>query len=202
MTYLRSADPQRDRERALQLAEEAARLDRDDPLVLTALSAAHTLTGDRDRAAALIEEALRRDPNSAWAWQRSGWILTYKGLSDPAIDHFERGLRISPFDPINFNSHIGIGTAHFAAGRYDRAALSIRKGLDLQPDALWAHRILAPTLAQAGRLEEARQSARLLLGRHPQFTIAAHLRNPLFTTPYLPRIVEGLKLAGLPMGEP
>ncbi|AWM85518.1 hypothetical protein C4E04_01315 [Microvirga sp. 17 mud 1-3] len=199
--YLRSADPQKDRERAFDLAEEAASLDRDDPLVLTTLSAAHTLTGNLDRAAAFIEEALRRDPNSAWAWQRSGWILTYKGLSDPAIDHFERGLRISPFDPINFNSYVGIGTAHFAAGRYDRAAAFIQKGVDVQPDALWAHRILAPSLAQAGRLDEARQSAKLLLSRYPQFTIAAHMRNPLFQTPFLPRIVEGLQLAGLPMGE-
>jgi len=200
--YLRSADPQRDRDRALALAEQAAALDRDDPLVLTTLSAAHTLTGNLDRAATLIEEALRRDPNSAWAWQRSGWIFTYQGCSDVAIDHFERGLRISPFDPINFNSRVGIGTAHFAAERYDRAVASIRKGLDLQPDALWAHRILAPSLAQAGRLDEARQSAKLLLRQYPQFTIAAHMRNPLFKTPFLPRIVEGMQLAGLPMGEP
>ena len=41
--YLRSSDPQRDRERALALAEEAARLDSNDPLVLTTLSAAYTL---------------------------------------------------------------------------------------------------------------------------------------------------------------
>ena len=77
--YLRSSDPQRDRERAVALAEEAARLDSDDPFVLTTLSGAYTLIGRLDRASTLIEKALRLDPNSAWAWQRSGWLHSYKG---------------------------------------------------------------------------------------------------------------------------
>ncbi len=197
--YLRAEDATLHRARAAELAERAAKVDRDDPLVLTTLGAAHTMAGDLDRAGTLIEEALRRDPNSAWAWQRSGWFHTYRGLTDIAIEHFAKGLRISPFDPINFNSHIGTGTAHFCAGDYESAIEWIRKGLNLQPDATWAHRILAPALVHAGRLEEAQQSAGILLARHPDFTIKSHMLNPLFRkTPFLPRIVEGLRLAGFP----
>jgi adenylate cyclase len=167
--YLRSSDPQRDRKRALALAEEAARLDSNDPLVLTTLSAAYTLTGRLDRASTLIERALQLDPNSAWAWQRNGWIHVYRDQPELALDHFDHSLRISPFDPINFNSYISMGVAHFAAVRYEDAIEWLRKGLQERPSAVWAYRLLTPAYAQAGRMEDARQSATLLLQSFPGF---------------------------------
>ena len=157
--YLRSSDPQRERDQALALAEAAARLDSNDPLVLTILSAAYTLSKRLDRALALIEKALRLDPNSAWAWQRSGWVRVHEGPAELAIEHFERGLRISPFDPINFNSYLGIGVAHFTAERYGEAVEWLRKGIEERPSAVWAYRLLAPAYALAGQLEEARRTA-------------------------------------------
>jgi adenylate cyclase len=196
--YLRSSDPSRDRELALTLAEQAARLDSNDPLVLTTLSAAYTLSGRLDRAATLIERALQLDPNSAWAWQRSGWIHVYKAQPELALDHFGRGLRISPFDPINFNSYIGTGMAHFAAGRYEDAIEWIEKGILERPSAIWAHRLLAPAYAQAGRLADARRSATRLLKSYPDFTIARHYQNFVSHSPYMNRIIEGLRLAGIP----
>lgn len=196
--YLRSSDPQRDRDRALSLAEEAARLDSNDPLVLTTLSAAYTLAGSLDRASTLIERALRLDPNSAWAWQRSGWIHAYKAEPELALDHFEHGLRISPFDPINFNSYIGMGVAHFAAARYEDAIEWLKKGLQERPSAVWAYRLLAPAYAQAGWMEDARRSANRLLQSYPDFTIARHYQNVIFHTDYMSRIIEGLRKAGVP----
>ena len=88
--YLRSHDPTRDRETAVSLAQRAARLDSDDPLVLTALSAAYTLVRRLDLAGPLLEKALVIDPNSAWAWQRSGWLKVYLDEPDLALQQFER----------------------------------------------------------------------------------------------------------------
>ncbi len=196
--YLRSSDPQRDRKRALALAEEAARLDSNDPLVLTTLSAAYTLSGRLDRASTLIERALQLDPNSAWAWQRSGWIHVYRDQPELALDHFNHGLRISPFDPINFNSYIGMGVAHFAAVRYEDAIEWLRKGLQERPSAVWAYRLLTPAYAQAGRMEDARQSATLLLQSHPDFTISRHYQTIISPAEHMSRIIEGLRKAGVP----
>lgn len=198
VTYLRSPDPQRTRERAIALAEEAARLDSDDPLVLTTLAAAYTLARRLDRAAPLMEKALRLDPNSAWAWQRSGWLHMYEGRAEIAIEHFNRGLRISPFDPINFNSYIGIGAAHFLARRYDEAVEWVSKGIRERPSAVWAHRTLAAALAQAGRLGEAREAAAVLLEAYPDFTIAKHRQSIPANEDYMTRHVEGLRMVGLP----
>jgi adenylate cyclase len=196
--YLRSSDPQRDRVQALALAEEAARLDSNDPLVLTTLSAAYTLSGRLDRASTLIEKALQLDPNSAWAWQRSGWICVYREQPELALDHFKHGLRISPFDPINFNSYIGMGMAHFAAFRYEDAIEWLKKGLQERPNAVWAYRLLTPAYAQAGRMEDARRSATLLLQSFPEFTISRHFQNIISRTEHMNRIIEGLRKAGVP----
>jgi adenylate cyclase len=196
--YLRSPDPQRDRERALALTEEAARLDSNDPLVLTTLSAAYTLSGRLDRASTLIEKALQLDPNSAWAWQRSGWIHVYREQPELALDHFKHGLRISPFDPINFNSYIGMGVAHFTAVRYEEAIEWLKKGLQERPSAVWAYRLLTPAYAQAGRMEDARRSATLLLQSFPEFTISRHFQNIISHSEHMNRIIEGLRKAGVP----
>jgi adenylate cyclase len=196
--YLRSSDPQREREQALALAEAAARLDSNDPLVLTTLGAAYTLSKKLDRAASLIEKALRLDPNSAWAWQRSGWVRVHEGPAEVAIEHFERGLRISPFDPINFNSHLGIGVAHFTAERYEQAVEWLRKGLEERPSAAWAYRLLAPAYALAGALEEARRSAAQLLQVHPDYTITKDQGNYVVNPRYRARFIEGLRIAGVP----
>ena len=196
--YLRSRDLASDREKALELARQAARLDSDDPLVLTALSAAYMLVRELDLAAPFLEKALLIDPNSAWAWQRSGWLHTYRSRSETAIEHFERSLRLSPLDPINFNSYFGIGTAHANAGRYEVAVTWIEKGLRERPDAVWGYRILASAYANAGRLKEASEAVTTLLETYPNLTISQLLEllpaNPDFTSRY----AEGLRLAGLP----
>ena len=196
--YLRSRDSASDREKALDLAQRAARLDSNDPLVLTALSAAYTLVRKLDMAGPFLEKALLIDPNSAWAWQRSGWLNMYLGHSEAAIEHFERSLRLSPIDPINFNSCVGIGAAHVDAGRYDEAVKWIEKGLRERPDAVWAYRQLAAAYANAGRLQEARDAVATLLRTYPNVTISQLLALLPASPDYLSRYAEGLRKAGLP----
>jgi len=198
VAYLRSADPKEDMRRALSLAEEAARLDSDDPLVLTTLGAAYTLARKLDVAAVLIEKALLLDPNLAWAWHRSGWLHVYLDKGDVAIDHFQRCLRLTPLDPMRFNALIGIGAAHFQAGRYEQAAEWAERGLIEQPAAIWAHRILAAAAAQAGRLDRARASVAILREAFPDVSVTQLLGIIPASPEYLGRFGEGLRRAGLP----
>src|SRR3954465_7315848 len=99
-------------------------------MALTALGAAETvLVRDLDSAAIHINKALALDPNFAWAWSRSGWLNSYVGDSAKAIVHFERAMRLSPFDPFIFACYHGIGMSHFTEGRYEDAVLWIEKGI-------------------------------------------------------------------------
>lgn len=123
----------RARTQALSLAQTAAAASGEDPTILTVLGAAYSIVRSHGIAGRLLEKALALDPNSAWAWNRSGWLQSYLGNPDASIDHFERALRLSPFDPMNFNAFIGIGGAHFVAGQYADAAPVDRKGFDRSP---------------------------------------------------------------------
>ena len=124
----------------------------DDPMVLTMLCAAHSVIGDVDIAFALIEKAVAIDPNSAMAWNRSGWVNAYLGRPEVAIEHFQRAIRLSPFDRMNFNCFFGIGIAHFAAERYEEALSWLRKGMLEHPDLTWPLRMAAACLGQLRRV--------------------------------------------------
>ena len=127
--FLWTNHPEQEHSAALRLAKEAARLDSDDPLVLTILASADAVGREFTEAVPLIDRAVQLDPNSAWAWHHSGWIRNFLNRPDLAIEHFQRSIRISPLDPYNFDAAIGIGIAHFHAERFAEAASSVRRGL-------------------------------------------------------------------------
>ena len=198
VTYMRTSDPAADRAKALQLAREAASLDSNDPLVLTVLSAAYVLGGKFDLGLATIEKALALDPNSAWAWLRSGWANFYASNPDRAIEHFHRSMRLSPLDPMHFNALVGIGAAHFGKGQYDEAARWIEQALREKPSATWVYRLLTTTYANAGRLEEAKQAAAKLLEAFPGLTVSKAMDAAPGQPDTIVRYAQGLREAGLP----
>src|SRR5215218_5434111 len=159
VVYMRTAVPGEDKQKAFRLAQDAASLDNNDPLVLTVLSAAYALVGQFGLGLAAVEKAVAIDPNSAWAWTRSGYLHVYTQCPDRAIEHFRRAIRLSPLDPMHYNALFGIGAAHFAKGDYSEAVKWVERALSEKPSALWAYRLLATAYANVGRLEEARWAA-------------------------------------------
>jgi adenylate cyclase len=197
VSYMRTLCPAEDRAKALTLAQEAASLDSNDPLVLTVLSAAYAIAGKFDLGLAVIEKALAMDPNSAWAWLRSGWANHYVGNPDRAIEHFRRSMRLNPLDPMHFNALTGTGGAYFAKGEYDEAVRWLEQALREKPDATWTYRILTATYANAGRLEEARQSLARFLEAYPGMTVSKAIDATPGNQQFLSRYAQGLRAAGL-----
>jgi adenylate cyclase len=197
VVYNWAVEPASARTEALRLAQMAVTTSGEDPTILTVLGAAYAIVHKHSVAARLLEKALALDPNSAWAWNRSGWLQTYLGNPDISIDHFERALRLSPFDPLNFNAYIGIGGAHFAAGRYDDAALWIEKGLIDRPGATWAYRELVAAYTLLGRDSDARAGLLRLINDYPDLTVSKVLSALVYPQPMLDRIAEGLRKAGM-----
>jgi tetratricopeptide (TPR) repeat protein len=182
----------------LRLAKLAGDMNNDDPMVLTALCAAHSVVGDLEVASALIEKALALDPNSAMAWNRSGWLNAFLDRPEVAIEQFQHAIRLSPFDPMNFNCYFGIRNAHFAARRYDESLLWCRKGMVERPELVWPLRSMAASLALLGRISEAREAVRKLREGYPDITISKIVAITPHRGDYVRRYAEGLRRAGLP----
>jgi adenylate cyclase len=196
--YNWAADIAESQARALRLAERAAELSGDDPLILAVLGAVHTFLRNYGTARVLLERALAIDPNAAWAWSRLGWLDNYSDRPDQAIEKFERALRLSPLDPMNFNNYVGIGAAHEVAQDYDKAATFLRRGLEERPHAMWIYRSLAATLSGAGRMEEAKEAYAQMMHFYPDMTVARFRQAMVFSPAALDRMVDNLRKLGLP----
>jgi adenylate cyclase len=198
VVYSWTPAPEEAKAEALRLAKLAGDTRNDDPLVLTLLCAAHSVVGDLDLASALIEKALVLDPNSAIAWNRSGWVNAYLIRPEIAIEHFQRAMRLSPFDPMNFNCFFGISGAHFTAGRHEEALSWARKGMRERPDLAWPLRMVSAYLALLGHISEAQEAVRQLRQAYPDITISKIVKVTPYRGEVRPRYIEGLRKAGLP----
>lgn len=183
---------------ARTLAEHAANLSGDDPLILAVLGTVHTFVRNYGTARVLLERALALDPNCAWAWSRLGWVENYADQPQKAIENFERALRLSPIDPMNFNNHAGLGSAHEILGDYDNAAALYRRALLERPNASWIYRNLASSLSGAGRIDEARKAFAEMLRSYPDLTISKYKQAMVFSGATLDRMAENLRKLGLP----
>jgi adenylate cyclase len=120
-----SASLEGDRIEAMRLARRAVELGKDDPLALYAAGFTLVLVVQNvEGGATLIERALQLNPNDALAWGLSGLVHAYLGNPETAIEHVQRGMRLSPFDPLFYLFHGWLARGQFVAGRYEEAAAS------------------------------------------------------------------------------
>ena len=183
---------------ARSLAERAAEMSGDDSVILAVLGAVHTFVRNHGTARVLLERAVTLDPNAAWAWSRLGWLEAYSDQSEKAIVNFERALRLSPMDPMNFNNYVGIGSAHEVAEEYDEAAAYYRRALEERPNASWLYRNIASSLSGAGRVEEAKQAFAEMLRFYPDLTVSKYKQAMVCSPATLDRMGENLRKLGLP----
>jgi tetratricopeptide (TPR) repeat protein len=107
-------------------------------------------------------------------------------------------MRLSPFDPQAFVTHLVIGFAHFIAGRYDEAATWAEKALLEQPNFAGSARGAAASSAFLGRTERAQMAMARLRQIDPSLR-ASNLKNvtPLRSPEDLAKYADGLKRAEL-----
>jgi len=146
----------------------------------------------------MLERAVALDPNSAWALSRLGWLDVYADRPKQAMVHFERALRLSPLDPMNFNNYVGLGSAHQVAGEDNAAADMFIRAIQERPNAYWIHRNLAAALHAAGRVGEARASSEVMFAAYPGITLRKYREAMVFSASALDRITNHLRELGVP----
>jgi adenylate cyclase len=188
---------------ALRLAIQAIETGKDDPDALyMAANTVSLFAGDHATAASAVERALTLNPNSAHAWRASGYVSVRQNRPDPAIEAFERAMRLSPLDPLGFFFTAGIAAAHLAAGRYEEAIEWADRSSREFPRYESSTRYKLIALAHLGRIEEARECLARELELHPGLTITGvkAVYAKAFAPELLATFVEGYRKAGLPEG--
>jgi tetratricopeptide (TPR) repeat protein len=198
LVYHFAATPTLDRARGAELARKAHTL-AGDATALAVLGCALTCVHDLDRADLVIRKALAVDGGSAWAWSRGGWIDVYHGEAEAAIERFKIALDLAPNDCLAFNSMVGIGCAHFGAGRYVEAAQWQQRALIEHPSATWIHRTMCPAYVLIGADSEARRSVSALREHYPELTVSEVEKGlPPLPRAYCDLVFDALHTVGLP----
>jgi adenylate cyclase len=191
-----AADPKSEIAEGLRLLRLALSIDGNDALALSLLGGATALfSGDFDTAREMVDRAVALNPNSIRAWDQRGFTYVLAGQPEEAIRSFERGIRLSPFDPSLFLTFTGMGLAFIGLGRFDEAVAAAEKAVRQNPLYAVTYRCLAVALAHLGREAEAREAAAGLLELEPSFRISEWTagRRGLGQI-----YINGLRKAGLP----
>jgi TolB-like protein len=138
--------------------------------------------------------ALDLDPNDADSWVMRAEVATYRGEPQLAIEHIEKALRLNPH-PLGWYYWV-LGMAHYAAHDYGSAVDVLREESTYRTGS---RRVLAASLAQLGRIEDARHEAELFLASNPLFTISRWIATqPIRDEAVKALFIEGYSKAGLP----
>jgi len=187
---------------AVRLALQAIEAGKDDPDTLW--MGGHVisfLSGDHATAAGVVDRALILNPNCAHAWMLKGYVSFFQNRWGPAIEAFERAMRLSPLDPLGYLFAAGIGLAHLGVGRYEEALQWVDRSSRELPRYVTSLRLKVVLCAHLGRMEEARYWLRRMLDLQPDMTIAwfEEYTTAMRLRPEIRSIyVEGLRKAGLP----
>ncbi len=183
----------------VRFARQAIERGREDPDALWMGGwAVVILAGERAIGLSAIERALELNPNSALAWNFSGWVQGFSNCPGLAIEALERAMRLSPLDPQRWMFEGGLAQAHLYAGRYEEAIKWADRALQENPRAMAVIGFKAAACGYLGRIEEGRECVRRLRELVPNSTIASAKRLGNVLSPVLELYVEGLRKVGLP----
>jgi TolB-like protein len=147
---------------------------------------------------ASFRRALDFNPNSASAHAHLGHGLAFSGRDREAIVHAQDAIRLSPLDPLMAMFVGSIAVAHYTAGRYAEALEYTTQAARLRPGFQGAHRLLCASLAQLGRINEARAYLAIVRREQPRLSLDWIRTYVPYQTPELiERFLDGMRKAGL-----
>jgi TolB-like protein len=162
------------------------------------------VTNRAERGIAECQHALELDPNFAHA---HGWIglhALHLGRGEETEGHIREALRLSPFDSFAFAWFGIVGFAKNSLGRYEEAINWLRQGISRNGRFAMLHFHLGSALAYLGRMDEARAAATAGLALDPTFNLASFRAAQITDDPYYlawrERVIEGMRMAGVPDG--
>ena len=174
--------------------EQALALDDNDSDVHRIRAAVHLVYNDHGKAVYHQERALNLNPNDDLVVVQQGEVLTWLGRPEEGIEWIQKAMRLNPYHPQRFWSHLG--RAYFVARRYAEAVEAFNR-ID-QPEAPH-HAFLAASYAQMGDDTAAEAHAAKVLRRDPEFTVQSYLATVHYKNQSdLDHHREALQKAGLP----
>lgn len=181
------------KQRALEIASRAVRLDSRDSRCHAFLAQVHRFRNEYDLAILHLEQGLSLNPNDSLCHLYLGGVFGVSGRAEEGIEHTNTAIRLDPY--VNF-AWGTLALCLYCLKRYEEALAANRKiGTN---KSTWQMAREAACLAQLGRLNEARAQSAEVLRRDPKFSVSAEMPQYKFAAD-ADHLREGLLKAGLPL---
>jgi len=194
MSFVQGGALEADKAEGLKHARAAITGAGDDAIAITtaAMVLGH-LGGDHAAAIEAIAIPLAINPSSATVNYYAAHIHVYAGRFAEGARYADRALRLSPRDPLAFHTYYVYGFKALHEGRYDEAATSFAKVVQITGGAPHAVFAQAAALALAGSAKEGRAIVKAHLDWTPSVTARKFAQTGL-TRDIVDLLVEGARL--------
>jgi adenylate cyclase len=183
-----------------QFAERVIEIGGDDAFALSrAAMFLALILKEAEIADTIVDQAIVVNPNLAEAWRIRGFVSTYIGRHEMAIEQFQYAMRLNPLDPQIYIAELGLAIANFHLCRFDIALSLATKSMARQKNHVPPVRYAMMSYAMLGRVADAQMmrdrlrelGADMTLSKLRSF-MAFHQREDI------ERYFEAFRLAGVP----
>jgi adenylate cyclase len=190
-------DPQSALQAALEFSRKAIALDDKDARGHFHMAQASLWLRRHDDAIAEARHAIALNPSLVQAHAVLGYALDCIGEFEEALKTVTDSLRLRPHDQTIVRCIPAISIAHYQLGEYDAAQEVAQRVVGMNKNFWMGHQMLAASLGQLGRKQEAAAALAEILRREPKVSRAAYSGRFPFRDPvHAERIEDGLIKAG------
>ena len=144
---------QRFEETAETELNEALKLDAKLPQVNFVLGELAIYKADIDKGVIYLNKEIAINPSNGMAYYRLGEALTRQLKWDEAVPSLQKSIWLNPFFS---GPYIVLGKIYFKKSDFGNAENILRRAVEMDPKNFGAHYLLAQTLQQGGKIEEAK----------------------------------------------
>ncbi len=107
-----------------------------------------------DKGIGFLQKEIALNPSNGMAYYRLGEALTRQLKWDEAVAPLQKSIWLNPFFS---GPYIVLGKVYFKKGDYGNAENILRRAAAMDPNNFGAHHLLAQSLQQSGKIEEAKK---------------------------------------------
>lgn len=150
-----------------------------------------------DDAIAETRKAIALNPSLVQAYSVLGYALNCVGEFEEALKTVTYSLRLRPYDETLARCIPALSIAHYQLGAYDEAEEIARRAIGINTIYWMGHQMLAASLGQLGRTQEAAEKVAEIRLREPKVSRTAYSGRFPFRDPiHVEQIEDGLIKAG------